>query len=95
MNADMTQEISSKGHSPNLETVMMVEEQIRKKGRFDSRHKLWKSLPKQVQYPTFKTILSYLEDSNKIMLDKNDQVVWIFTDSAKLERMHKVSKRLR
>jgi len=73
----------------------MVEKQIRKRRRFDSRHKLWKSLPKQIQYPTFKIILSYLEDSNKIMLDKQDQVVWIFTDNAKLERMHKVSKRLR
>jgi hypothetical protein len=91
---NMTQEIS-KNHSPNLETVLMVEKTISKKGEFDSRHKLWRSLPKQVQYQTFKTILTYLENSNKIMLDKKGAVIWIFTDSPKLEQLHKISTRLR
>ncbi len=91
----MAQQESAKTHSPNLETIIMVEKEITRKQVFDSRHQLWRSLPKQVQYQTFKTILSYLEDSNKIMIDKKGSVIWIFTDNPKLKQLHKVSKKLR
>lgn len=89
------QESATKAHSPNLETVIMVEKEIARKLEFDSRHQLWRSLPKQVQYQTFKTILAYLEISNKILIDKKGTVIWIFTDNPKLEQLHKVSKKLR
>ena len=89
----MAQETRS--HSPNLDTILMVEELISKKCEFASRHQLWRALPRQVQYPTFRKILEYLEESNKIMIDKKGTVTWIFTDNPKLERLHRISKRLR
>ncbi len=73
----------------------MVERLVAKEHEFASRHQLWRALPKQVQYQTFKGILEYLEDSNKIMVDKKGSVTWIFTDNPKLENLHRVSKRLR
>ena len=89
----MAQETAS--HSPNLDTVLMVERLVSKRREFASRHQLWRALPRQVQYQTFKKIIEYLEDSNKIMVDKKGSVTWIFTDNPKLEELHRASKRLR
>lgn len=89
----MTQE--TKLHSPNLDTVLMVEKLISQKGEFATKHQLWRALPRQVQYPTFNRILKYLEDSNKIMVDKDGSVMWVFMDNPKLEKLYKDSVRLR
>lgn len=48
----------------------------------------------QVQYPTFKTVLDYLEKSNKIMYDKDGTIIWIFVDNPKLKRLKETSKSL-
>ncbi len=50
---------------------------------------------KQVQYPTFKKILDYLESSNKIMYDKDGAIVWIFADNPKLKKLLRETTRLR
>ena len=55
-------------HSPNLETVLMVEKSIKESDDYPTKTELWKSLPKQVQYQTFSYILEYLEASNKIIV---------------------------
>jgi hypothetical protein len=82
-------------HSPRLNTVEMIENSIRKVQRYSSINQLWRSLPKQVQYPTLKTILKYLEDSNKIMYDKDRSIVWIFADSQQAKKSLKESRKLR
>ena len=63
-------------HYPRLDTVLMVEDTIRQAKDEMTRTQLWKSLPKQVQYQTFKIILEYLEKSNKITF-ANNKIVWI------------------
>ena len=78
-----------------MDTILMVERLVSERCEFASRHQLWRALPKQVQYQTFKRIIEYLEDSNKIMVDKKGSVMWIFTDNSKLEELHRTSKRLR
>ena len=65
-------------HTPRLDTIQMVENLIKDSGNYPSKNQLWRSLPKQVQYPTFKTILDYLEQSRKIMYDEDGSIVWIF-----------------
>ncbi len=62
---------------------------------FDSKNKLWRTLPKQVQYKTFTTILDYLEKSNKIIYDKDGSILWIFVDNPKLKKLHRESTVLR
>lgn len=74
-------------HSPRLETIMMVEDVLSKAKAFDSKNRLWRALPKQVQYKTFTTILDYLQRSNKIAYDKDNSVIWTFADNAKLKRL--------
>ena len=48
-----------------------------------SRNQLFKELPKQVMQQTLKKILNYLEDSNKIILNNDDSIGWIFVESVK------------
>jgi hypothetical protein len=71
---------------PRLDTIQMVEKAIKDDKVFYSKNQLWRSLPKQVQYPTFVKILDYLEQSNKIMYEKDGTIVWTFVDSAAAKR---------
>jgi len=65
-------------HYPQLDTVLMVEETIKKLGHYPTRTELWKALPKKVMYQTFLVILSYLMDAGKIIMDKDDKLIWIW-----------------
>jgi|SRR3989344_2692487 len=70
-------------HYPQLNSILMVEGIIQKMDIYPTRIELWRSLPKKMQYQTFKLILSYLERSNKIMFDKG-KIIWIFPNNKKL-----------
>ncbi len=74
-------------HYPRLDTVLMVEDAIKNAKDYPSRMELWKSLPKQVQYQTFKIILDYLEKSNKIIFTKDKKIMWIFADTPKARKL--------
>jgi hypothetical protein len=66
-------------HYPRLDTVIMVEEAIKKAKIYQTKAQLLRSLPKKVMYQTFLLILDYLEKSNKIYIDRKDgQIVWIW-----------------
>jgi hypothetical protein len=64
----------------------MVEKAIQDSKDYPTRMQLWKSLPKQMQYQTFKLILDYLETSNKIIF-KEDKIIWIFANNKKLNKL--------
>lgn len=65
-------------HSPTLESILMVEKIIEKYSGEYGKYQLWKKLPKKMMYQTFQTILSYLEKSNKIIIDKKGKIIWIW-----------------
>ena len=65
-------------HSPTLESVIMVEKTIQKYSQECGKYQLWKKLPKKMMYQTFQTILDYLENSGKIMIDKEGIVIWTY-----------------
>jgi len=65
-------------HSPTLESVFMVEEAIQKHSQECGKYQLWKKLPKKMMYQTFQVILDYLEQSGKIIIDKEGCVIWTF-----------------
>jgi response regulator of citrate/malate metabolism len=84
-------------HSPKLDTVLMVEKQIVdqiKKADYPTRTELWKSLPKGMEYQTFKRILDYLEASNKIIY-KEDKIVWVAAENPRLKQLFERSVKLR
>ncbi len=65
-------------HSPTLESVFMVEKTIQKYSQKYGKYQLWKKLPKKMMYQTFQVILDYLEQSGKIIIDKEGCIIWTF-----------------
>lgn len=65
-------------HYPQLDTVLMVEEFIEKHSGEYKRKELWQKLPKKMMYQTFQVILAYLYESNKISIDAEGKVGWIW-----------------
>ena len=65
-------------HSPTLNTVLMVEEVLKNMDEsVITVAELKRRLPKKVNHNTLKTILKYLERSNKIAVTM-DGITWIF-----------------
>ena len=64
-------------HYPRLDTIMMVEETI-KKLNYPRKTEVWKALPKKIMYQTFSLIIDYLQESGKILIDKDGRIIWIW-----------------
>ncbi|MBI2632581.1 hypothetical protein HYW75_06250 [Candidatus Pacearchaeota archaeon] len=69
---------NSQLHSPTLESVLMVERTIQKYSQECGKYQLWNKLPKKMMYQTFLTIIDYLKQSGKIMIDKDGCIIWIY-----------------
>ena len=82
-------------HWPNLQTLLMIESAIKTADIPPKRTELWKSLPRRPMYQTFKRAIDYLDASGKIMIDRNDRVVWVAADSPKLRALFKKAVRVR
>jgi hypothetical protein len=65
-------------HSPQLDTVLMVEIFIREHSGEYKKRALWENLPKKMMYQTFCTIIGYLQDSGKIATDPDNKICWIY-----------------
>jgi hypothetical protein len=74
---------------PRLDTVLMVEEFIRKHDGEFKKRSLWESLPKGMMYQTFCVIIDYLLYSRKISIDVEGKIGWIYYP----ESAHKYYKR--
>ncbi len=64
--------------SPRLDTVVMVEKFIKEYSGDFKKTALFNKLPKKIMWGTFNVILKYLWDSNKIGIDKNGYIVYIW-----------------
>ena len=73
----MTSQASSL-HSPQLDTVLMVESFIREHSGEFKKRALWENLPKKMMYQTFSVIIRYLQDSGKVATDTNGKICWIY-----------------
>ena len=74
--------VSPYEHSPTLESVLMVEKAAKKYSQECGKYQLWKKLPKKMMYQTFLTILDYLQESNKLFIDKDGIVIWTHNPEA-------------
>jgi len=72
-------------HYPNLKTVLMVEDALKKANKLMTREQLKKKLPTQIMHQTLNVILKYLEDGGKI-LDGRKGILWIYNPSPKLDK---------
>ena len=75
---------------PRLDTVLMVEKFIKE---FDGEYKkreLWENLPKKMMYQTFCVIIDYLLYSNKISIDAEGKIGWIFYPEKAQEYLNRI-----
>jgi len=73
-------------HEPQLDTILMVEKAIIESENYPTKTELWKSLPRRVQYQTFKRIMDYLEASGKIVYD-DSAIVYTGVNNPKLKEL--------
>lgn len=84
-------EMERKGimHYPQLDTVLMAEEFIRKNSGEYRKRQLWENLPRRTMYQTFCVIFDYLRYSGKIVTDKDGYVIWIWNPEMVRKYMEK------
>lgn len=75
--------------SPTLDTVLMVERTIEKYGGEFNRTELWKKLPKKVMWQTYLTILDYLQAINKVAIDKEGKIAYIWNPELARKLRHR------
>ena len=81
----MENELNSIARSPTLDTVLMIEKVIEKYSGEFNRTEIWKKLPKKVMWQTYLVVIDYLQGINKIAMDKNGTLAYIWNpESAKL-----------
>jgi len=82
MNMQMNQEKILR--YPRLDTILMVEKYVQEHDGEFTKTQLWENLPRKMMYQTFQVVLLYLLDSNKISIDSEGKIGWIFyPDSVK------------
>ena len=72
----------------------MVENAIIDSEDYQKKTQLWKSLPKKMQYQTFKRVLDYLEASGKIIYDEGE-IIYVYPHSDKLKELIRTSIELK
>jgi len=75
-------------HSPTLNTVMMIEETLRKAKEVLTIAELKRKLPRKVMHQTLTRVLDYLQFSGKILIGTKG-VLWIFTERKELNSLIK------
>jgi len=63
---------------PRLDTVLFLEDFIKKHDGEFRKKQLWEALPKKMMYQTFSIILDYLIISGKISVDAEKKIGWIY-----------------
>lgn len=81
-------------HSPTLNTVLMVEDTLKESNEsIVTVADLKRKLPKQVNHNVLKTILTYLEESNKIAVSLKG-ITWVHNTNPNLRRAIKTGLEL-
>lgn len=83
-----TQTLQSVGHSPTLNTVLMVEETLKDAEELLTMAEIKRRLPKKIMHQTLVTILDYLQLSGKILIGTKG-VLWIYTEKKELDALIK------
>ena len=73
-------------HYPRLDTVLMVENVLKRADLAISKSELSRRLPKQIMRQTLNVILDYLEEKGLIMIGEKG-VLWIHNESPKMRKL--------
>ena len=78
-------------HYPRLDTLLKVEDIIKKAKEPLSKNEVDRRLTKQIMRPTMNVILNYLEESGKIAILK-EGIIWIYKEDITIKLRNKLAK---
>lgn len=81
--------VKNSARYPRLDTVLMVEEFIKKHDGEYRKKQLWEAVPRKIMYQTFSIVIDYLLLSGKISVDSEGKIGWVFYLEEAEERMKK------
>lgn len=64
--------------SPRLDTILTVEQFIKEHSGDFRKTELFNNLPKKIMWGTFNVILDYLDKNNKIGMDRNGYIIYLW-----------------
>jgi len=76
-------DVNKVARSPTLQTVLMVEDFIEEHSGEFRKTQLFNSLPKKVMWETFQVIIEYLIEINKIAIDIEGKIGYIWSPEYK------------
>lgn len=79
-------------YNPTLRNILKVEQAMAKYKEFDSKNQLSKKLDTSMRPPVLNVILKYLEKSNKILLNQDGTITWIYANTKAMESWKKAEK---
>ncbi|MDO8481008.1 MAG: hypothetical protein Q7S65_04285 [Nanoarchaeota archaeon] len=80
--------------APSLRTILMVEHALKNaENSIITVAELKRALPRQVNHNALKTILQYLDESNKIAWSVKG-ITWIYNTSPKMRRTIELGRKL-
>ena len=81
-----------KKYNPTLKNILKVEQILIKYKEFNSKNQLTKKLDVAMRPPVLNVILNYLEKSNKIMINNDGSITWIYASPKSVETWKKSVK---
>lgn len=79
-------------YNPTLKNILKVERLLAEYKEFDSKAQLVKKLDITMRPPVLNVILRYLAKSNKVLLDKDGSIVWIYASPTAKKRWDAATK---
>jgi hypothetical protein len=85
-------EITSEKYNPTLKNILKIEQIMAKYKEFDTKKQLVEKLDKSMRPPVLNVILNYLEKSNKILLNSDGSITWIYASPKVIKSWKKAVK---
>lgn len=84
--------VISEKYNTTLKNILKVEQIMAKYKEFDTKKQLVEKLDKSMRPPVLNVILDYLEKSNKILLDSDGSITWIYASPKAIKSWKKAVK---
>ena len=81
-----------KKYNPTLKNILKIEQILAKYKEFDTKKQLVEKLDKSMRPPVLNIILKYLEKSNKILLNEDGSITWIYASPKAIKSFEKAVK---
>src|SRR3989338_5397003 len=85
-------EITLEKYNPTLKNILKIEQIMAMYKEFDTKKQLVEKLDVSMRPPVLNVILKYLEKSNKILLNSDRSITWIYASPKAIKSWEKAVK---